>query len=101
MGKILPKIDVTGDITKKDLTLIVNGTVVQQSSVSNMIWSIPEIISILSKSVQLEEGDLIFTGTPAGVGSIKSGDVLEAHCTDLPSCNFKVICDQPNQTCKE
>ncbi len=54
-----------------------NGTTVQTGSSSEMIFSIEKIISYLSQFFTLQQGDLIFTGTPAGVGSIKIGDQLD------------------------
>jgi fumarylpyruvate hydrolase len=56
------------------ISLAVNGAVRQDADMSEMIWSVAEIIAILSQFVRLEPGDLIFTGTPAGVGPIVPGD---------------------------
>lgn len=55
-----------------------------------MIWSIEEIISVLSKYYKLRSGDLIMTGTPAGVSSLKVGDHVEITCGTLPPCKFIV-----------
>jgi fumarylpyruvate hydrolase len=52
----------------------VNGKVWQDADLSELIWGIPEIISILSQSIALKRGDIIMTGTPAGVGPIVVGD---------------------------
>ncbi|MFJ1427041.1 fumarylacetoacetate hydrolase family protein [Capnocytophaga canimorsus] len=54
-----------------------NGVTVQQGNTAGMIWNIDQIISQVSKFFTLRKGDLIFTGTPAGVGSVHSGDFLE------------------------
>lgn len=54
-----------------------NGKVVQKSNSDNMIFNIDEIISYVSKYITLKIGDLIFTGTPSGVGPVKIGDTLE------------------------
>ncbi|MFD2251267.1 fumarylpyruvate hydrolase [Pseudochelatococcus lubricantis] len=54
--------------------LAVNGTVKQDQDIADLIWSVPEIISIISRSIELRPGDLIMTGTPAGVGPIVAGD---------------------------
>jgi fumarylpyruvate hydrolase len=59
------------------LTLSVNGTLRQAGDISDMIWSVPEAIAHLSGFVALMPGDLIFTGTPAGVAAIVRGDRLE------------------------
>jgi fumarylpyruvate hydrolase len=56
------------------ITLSVNGQTRQKGDLSEMIWSVPEIIAQLSRQVRLEPGDLIMTGTPAGVGSVHAGD---------------------------
>jgi fumarylpyruvate hydrolase len=49
-----------------------------------MIWSVPEVIAQLSKQVTLGAGDLIYTGTPAGVGPVVPGDLIAAHIEGLP-----------------
>ena len=65
------------------ITLTQNGEVKQDSDLSQMIWSVPELIAELSKLYHLEPGDLIFTGTPAGVGPIAPGDSLVGSIDDL------------------
>ncbi|CUS44372.1 Fumarylacetoacetate hydrolase family protein [hydrothermal vent metagenome] len=60
------------------ISLTINGTQRQSGTLDQMIWSTPEIIAELSTYVDLRPGDLIFTGTPAGVGPILRGDRLEA-----------------------
>ncbi|MBD9570794.1 fumarylacetoacetate hydrolase family protein [Ensifer adhaerens] len=64
-----------GHFSSGSIRLTVNGTVKQDADLSELIWSVPEIISILSHSQTLEAGDLIMTGTPAGVGPLVRGDV--------------------------
>lgn len=56
------------------LTCAVNGAVTQETTLDQMIWPLPDIISFLSAQVELRPGDLIYTGTPAGVGALKAGD---------------------------
>ena len=68
-----------GHPAKGAVWLKVNGQVKQQGDISQMIWSVPEQIAYLSGLVTLQPGDLIFSGTPAGVGPVKSGDKLEGH----------------------
>ncbi len=58
------------------ITLAINGVEKQRGDLSDMIWSLAEIITHLSRLVELAAGDLIFTGTPEGVGAIKPGDAL-------------------------
>lgn len=57
----------------------VNGVVKQSGDLADMIWSVPETLSYLSGLVELAPGDLIFTGTPDGVGPVVAGDTLEGH----------------------
>ena len=59
------------------ITLNVNGQLRQKGDIADMIWSVPEIIANLSRYYHLDAGDLIYTGTPAGVGAVKPGDRLE------------------------
>ena len=67
------------------LTLKVNGEVRQTGQLSDMIWSVADCIAALSQLVQLAPGDILLTGTPAGVGPVLVGDVLEASCDATPS----------------
>ena len=64
------------DVQDLDFSLSKNGTIVQTANTSQMIFSVDEIISYISQFISLKVGDLIFTGTPAGVGPIKIGDKL-------------------------
>ena len=59
------------------IRLSVNGAIRQDSDLSEMIWNVEEIVSHASRSFSLAPGDLIFTGTPSGVGTIVPGDVIE------------------------
>lgn len=59
-----------------DLVLTRNGEEVQRGNWRDMVWAIPDLIAEVSRYIKLEAGDLIFTGTPAGVGPVKAGDVL-------------------------
>lgn len=56
--------------------LAVNGVERQRGDLSELLWTVPELVSMLSRSVALQPGDLIFTGTPAGVGQLQPGDVV-------------------------
>lgn len=58
--------------------LTVNGVERQRADLSHMLWPVPELVAMLSRSVTLLPGDLVFTGTPAGVGSLQTGDVVRA-----------------------
>ncbi len=75
IGPITPK-DEVPEIGSAAITLTVNGTIRQRSSISQLIWSIAEAIEHLSAAWELRAGDLIFTGTPEGVGPVIAGDQL-------------------------
>ncbi|HWG05919.1 MAG TPA: fumarylacetoacetate hydrolase family protein [Beijerinckiaceae bacterium] len=66
-----------GTPEKQKIEMRQNGVTKQSADLSLLIWSVPELIAHLSQFYHLRPGDLIFTGTPAGVGPVKPGDVLE------------------------
>ena len=72
-------VSATGHPAKGAIWLKVNGQVKQQGDLAMQIWTVPEQINYLSSLITLQPGDLIFSGTPAGVGAIKAGDKLEGH----------------------
>ena len=65
------------------ITLTLNGETRQHADLSDLIWTVPEIIADLSRYVRLEPGDLIMTGTPAGVGPVRRGDELVGSVEDV------------------
>ncbi len=67
-------VEATGPLSQGRIWLEVNGVLRQQADIADMIWSVPEIIAELSTYFELKPGDLIFTGTPAGVGALLPGD---------------------------
>ena len=71
--------------------LTVNGEVRQDGDLSQLIWSVPEIIATLSASFELAGGDLIFTGTPAGVGPIEPGDRLSGGVQSVGEIEINVV----------
>ncbi len=73
------------------VVLRVNGTVRQQADLSQMIWSLPEIIAHLSALVRLAPGDLIFTGTPSGVAQVGRGDLLEGEVEGVGSVRARIV----------
>lgn len=92
-GDLVP---LTGALPSKGrIELTVNGESRQRGDLSQMIWSSAEIISELSKQYRLYPGDLIFTGTPAGVGPLQAGDCVHAEVEGLPSLDISV--DPKNQ----
>ena len=70
--------------------LKVNGVQSQRSTLDQMIWSVPEIISALSALVELQPGDLIYTGTPDGVGPLVPGDKVTAGVDGLDELEFRI-----------
>ncbi|MCZ8088563.1 MAG: fumarylacetoacetate hydrolase family protein [Rhodobacteraceae bacterium] len=75
---------VEGPIADAPITCHVGDRLTQSARLSDMIWSVPEIIAHLSTYVDLHPGDLIFTGTPAGVGPIARGETCTVTVGDLP-----------------
>ncbi|MET1411956.1 fumarylacetoacetate hydrolase family protein [Roseibium sp. HPY-6] len=80
-----------GHLSNGEIVLRVNDTVHQQGDLNQMIWKVPEMISYLSNYFELAAGDVILTGTPAGVGPVQRGDTMEAVITDLPALHVKVV----------
>ena len=79
------------DISKVEINLDVNGVRRQHGKVADLIWKIPEIIAYLSEAWELKPGDLIFTGTPAGVGPVGLSDLMTANGTDLAELRVRVM----------
>ncbi len=82
--------DVVGDVTHLGFSLSINGEVRQSGTTEHMIYPIAHLISYLSKVYGLRKGDLIYTGTPAGVGELKAGDDLALDLHGQVRCLFKV-----------
>ena len=89
VGKFIPA-SAFHDINNLNFRLEINGTVVQQSNTADMIFGINEIISYVSRFFTLKTGDLIFTGTPAGVGPLRRNDHLVAYLEDSPLLDFMI-----------
>lgn len=81
----------TGHPTKGAVTLEVNGEVRQKGDLADLIWSVPETISFLSDYYTLVPGDLIFTGTPAGVAAVVPGDKLVGKVEGLGTLEVTII----------
>jgi fumarylpyruvate hydrolase len=79
-----------GHIGKGRVWLAVNGKTKQDSDLSKMIWSVPEIIAFISQSMALKPGDLIMTGTPEGVGPIVKGDLMTGGIDSLGEIKISV-----------
>ena len=80
-----------GHLSKGRIYLTVNGQVKQDGDLAMMIWNVPETIAYLSTLFTLMPGDLIFSGTPAGVAAVQRGDVLEGHVDGLPVLHTKIM----------
>ena len=79
-----------GHLAKGLINLKVNGVIKQEGDLDMMIWNVPDTIAYLSTLFALEPGDLIFSGTPAGVAAVKKGDVLEGYVAGLPILKTKI-----------
>lgn len=90
VGPVHPA-SVAGHFENASLWLTVNGETKQKSDVSHLIWSVAETVSYLSKFFRLEPGDVIFTGTPEGVGPVKAGDTMKVGVERLGELTVKVI----------
>ncbi len=90
IGPIVP-IAQTGELTGGAITLDVNGVRKQTGDLKDLIWNVAETIAKLQEAWALKAGDLIFTGTPAGVGAVVRGDVMEGRIAGLPDLRVKVV----------
>jgi fumarylpyruvate hydrolase len=89
IGPITPA-DQAGDIGHAAIWLQVNGADRQRSNVGKLIWNIAETIEALSAAWTLQPGDLIYTGTPEGVGAVVRGDTLQGGVDGLTPLNLRV-----------
>lgn len=90
LGPITPRQHAPG-IEQADIVLSVNGQERQRSTLASLIWSMAETIEQLSRAWTLQPGDLIYTGTPAGVAAVVAGDVLHGQVTGLESISLRVV----------
>ena len=89
IGPIRRKAEV-GELTKGAITLAVNGQERQKGDLSELIWNVDEILEHLKAAWALQPGDLVFTGTPAGVGAVRRGDVMEGRIEGLGALKVQV-----------
>ena len=89
IGELQP-IAKTGELTSGAISLQVNGVVKQSGDLKDLIWSVNETIEHLSRAWTLQPGDLIYTGTPAGVGAVVRGDVMDGSVAGLGSLRVAV-----------
>jgi 2-keto-4-pentenoate hydratase/2-oxohepta-3-ene-1,7-dioic acid hydratase in catechol pathway len=90
IGPIHP-VAMTGHFTQGAIWLKVNGQLKQNANLNQMIWSVAEQISKLSEAFELFPGDIIYSGTPANVGPVVRGDVVEMHIDGLPNLSVKIV----------
>jgi fumarylpyruvate hydrolase len=89
IGAITPA-EKAGDVEKAEIWVQVNGQDRQRSNVSKLIWNIGEVIEHVSAAWELAPGDLIYTGTPEGVGAVVAGDTLVGGVTGLEQISVKI-----------
>jgi 2-keto-4-pentenoate hydratase/2-oxohepta-3-ene-1,7-dioic acid hydratase in catechol pathway len=90
IGPLHP-VDKTGHVEKGAISLAVNGTVKQSSTLDKMIWSVAEQIAKLSEANELKAGDIIYSGTPENVGPVVRGDVLLCKIEGLPDMSIRIV----------
>ena len=90
MGPLV-SINETGQLDSGVISLSVDGTVRQNGDLNQMIWKVPEQIAYLSRFYDIAAGDLIMSGTPAGVGSIHKGEIMECRVDGLDPFVVKVV----------
>lgn len=90
IGPLTP-MQTSGEIASGAITLHVNGELRQSGDISDMIWNVSEVIAHISNAWELKAGDVIFTGTPAGVGAVGRGDVLRAHVAGLEPLSIRIV----------
>ena len=89
-GAMVP-VSECGHLSRSRLTVTVNGALRQSRALAAMIWPLPAIIAALSALVALAPGDLIFTGTPAGVGPLARGDICDVAIDGLGSVSISIV----------
>ena len=80
-----------GDLDALDIALDVNGETRQHGRLSDLVWNVPEILHELSKLYALRAGDLVFMGTPAGVGPLRAGDRFSARLGSVAALEGRVV----------
>ncbi len=90
LGKFISLEDEGLEINNIPFNLDINGQTVQKGNTKNMIFTVDQIITYVSKYMTLKIGDLIFTGTPAGVGSLNIGDKLEGYIAKQKLISMKI-----------
>ena len=81
----------TGALSRGEIVLEVNGHVRQRGDLADMVWNVPDMLAFLSQMYRLEPGDLVFTGTPAGVGAVVAGDRLNGRIAGLTPLAVEIV----------
>ena len=89
LGRFVPVTQI-GDLSNLDFRLEINGSIVQKSNTSDMIFGFNKLVEYVSKYFTLKTGDLIFAGTPPGVGQLHRNDNLVAFLGDQPVLDFMI-----------
>ena len=89
LGAVVP-VEKTGYLTSGKIVLKCNGKIRQDGDLNQLIWNVPEIIANLSTIVELQAGDVIMTGTPAGVAATVAGDTLECEIEKVGKLTVKI-----------
>ena len=89
-GQVGDQLADVGEINAGAITLTVDGEVRQNSDIAHLIWSVNEVIANLSTLFTLQPGDLIFTGTPEGVGAVARGQTITVRIDGLPSLVVRI-----------
>jgi fumarylpyruvate hydrolase len=90
IGPITPAAQ-AGDVENAEIYVQVDGKDRQRSTVTKLIWNLGEIIEHISNAWELQPGDLIYTGTPAGVSAVAAGDTMHGHVDGLTDIRVKVV----------
>lgn len=83
-----------GDPQRLDIETRLNGKIVQQSNTAKMIFDIPTILSFISRNFTLEEGDVVVTGTPSGIGPLAPGDTVEVEIESIGTLSNPVVAEE-------
>lgn len=89
LGEFVPK-EKLGDLCDLSFSLQKNELIVQNGNTSNMLWNIDELVAFVSQFLTLKKGDVIFTGTPAGIGSVSENDILVGELNGVKNFEIKI-----------
>jgi fumarylpyruvate hydrolase len=84
-------VEQVGHPTRGRIWLTVGGAVRQEGDLRDMLWNVAEVLSVLSRQVTIQPGDLVFTGTPPGVGPVVPGDTIEAGVDGLIGVSCTIV----------